>query len=163
MNGSQEEIDQLFILFRTLDKISYHILLIMHAYNAGISWLRSYVWLQSHASCTSWLWSTSQLRMSLLTLVVHHDSGQWARRLSYHLSCERLQMARLEDCIILQIGHLVENRLGGMPDSISAQNLRSHNFACRNSQTMCHATKEHLACCDLRKSEYPEGLGTQQP
>jgi hypothetical protein len=28
---------------------------------------------------------------------------------------------------------------------------------------MCRTTKEHLACCDLRKSEYPEGLGTQQP
>jgi hypothetical protein len=28
---------------------------------------------------------------------------------------------------------------------------------------MCHATKEHLACRDLRKSKYLEGLSTQQP
>jgi hypothetical protein len=28
---------------------------------------------------------------------------------------------------------------------------------------MCRMTKEHLVCRDLIKSEYPEGLGTQQP
>jgi hypothetical protein len=116
---------------------------------------------------TSWLRLMSQLQTSLLTPVAHHDSGQWACRQSYHLSCERLRMARLDDCSILQPEHLVENRLGGTHDSISVQNLRSHNFACRSSQTMCRATKEHLACHDLRKiwvsggTWYPTTLNDQ--
>jgi hypothetical protein len=33
-----------------------------------------------------------------------------------HLRCERLRMAGLDDCSILQPRHLVENRLGGMHD-----------------------------------------------
>jgi hypothetical protein len=49
------------------------------------------------------------------------------------LSCERLRMVELDDYSILQLGHLVGNRLGGMHDSISAQNLRSHDFTCRSS------------------------------
>jgi hypothetical protein len=107
--------------------------------------------------CISWLQSMSQLRTSLLTLVVHHDSDQWERCLSYHLSYERLRMAELDDCSILQPEHLVENRLGGTHDSISVQKLRSHNFACRSSQTMCHVTKEHLACWDMRKNQVSRG------
>jgi hypothetical protein len=63
------------------------------------------------------------LRSYLLTPVAHHDSGRWAHRMSYHLSCERLRMAGLDDCNILQPGHLVESRLGGMHDSINIQNL----------------------------------------
>jgi hypothetical protein len=54
-------------------------------------------------------------------------------------------MAGLDDCNILQPEHLVENRLGGLHDSISVQNLISHSFACMSSQAMCHVTKEHLA------------------
>jgi hypothetical protein len=95
--------------------------------------------------------SSSQLWTYLLTPVTHHDSGQWVRRLSYHISCERLCMAGLNDCIILQPGHLVENRLWGMHDSISVQNLISHSFACESSQVVCCATKDLLACHNMRK------------
>jgi hypothetical protein len=49
------------------------------------------------------------------------------------LSCERLRMVGLDDYSILQLGHLVGNRLGGTHDSISAQNLKSHDFTCRSS------------------------------
>jgi hypothetical protein len=42
------------------------------------------------------------------------------------LSYERLHMAGLADCSMLQPGHLVRNKLGGMHDSISVQNLKSH-------------------------------------
>jgi hypothetical protein len=67
------------------------------------------------------------------------------------LSCERLRIAGLDEYNILQPGHLVENRPGGMHDSISIQNLRLHSFTCRSSQATCHVTKEHLTCGDLRK------------
>jgi hypothetical protein len=77
------------------------------------------------------------------------------------LSCERLHMAKLDDCSILQPRHLVQNRLGGMHDSISIQTLRSHSFACGCSQAMCHMTKEHLAWRDLRKTR--ASRGTQYP
>jgi hypothetical protein len=40
-----------------------------------------------------------------------------------YLTCERLRMAGLDDCSILQPGHLVESTLGGAHDSISVQNL----------------------------------------
>jgi hypothetical protein len=50
-----------------------------------------------------------------------------------YLSCERLRMAGLDDCSILQPRHLVRNRLGGMHDSISVQNLRSLGFTCTSS------------------------------
>jgi hypothetical protein len=43
--------------------------------------------------------------------------------MSYHLNCERLRMAGLDDYNILQPGHLVRSRLGGMHDLISIQNL----------------------------------------
>jgi hypothetical protein len=68
------------------------------------------------------------------------------------LSCERLRMARLDDCSILQPKHLVGNRLGETHNSISIQNLRSHGFACTSSQAMSHTIKEHLAWRDLRET-----------
>jgi hypothetical protein len=95
---------------------SFHILPIIHAYNIGISWLRSYTRFELHARLRledmtsviypdsgrpSRLRSTSQLRTYLLTPVAHHSFSQWARRLSYHLSCEKLHMAGLDDCSIL--------------------------------------------------------------
>jgi hypothetical protein len=49
------------------------------------------------------------------------------------LSCEGLSKAGLDDYNILQFGHLVQNRLGGMHDSISVQNLRLHSFTCGSS------------------------------
>jgi hypothetical protein len=67
-----------------------------------------------------------------------------------YLRCERLYMAGLDDCSILQPGYLVKNRMGGMHDSISAQNIRSHSFACMSSEDMSRTTKEHLAWHDLR-------------
>jgi hypothetical protein len=60
-------------------------------------------------------------------------------------------MARLDDCTILQLGHLVKSRLRGVHDLISIQNLSSQGFACTSSQAMSHVTKEHLAWCDLRQ------------
>jgi hypothetical protein len=93
--------------------------------------------------------------------------SRWARCLSYHLSCERHRMAGLDDCNILQLRHLVRNRLGGTHDSISVQNLRAHSFTCRSSHAMCHTTKEHLTCRDLRKNwvfrgtRYPTTLEDQ--
>jgi hypothetical protein len=141
----------------------------MHAYNVGISWLWSYAWLRLHAPLrsedmtlvvyldsgrTSRLQSTSQLRMSLLTPDAHHDSSQWVRHLSYHLSCERLCMAELDDRNILQPEHLIRNELGGTHDS-------DHSFTHRSSLAMYRMTKEHLACHDLRKNWVSEG--TQYP
>jgi hypothetical protein len=79
--------------------------------------------------------------VACLTPVAHHDTGQGMRRLSYHLNCERLRMAELDKCNILQPRHLVGNRLGGTHDSISVQNLRPHSFACGSSQAMCRAKK----------------------
>jgi hypothetical protein len=73
------------------------------------------------------------------------------------LSCERLRMAGLDDCSILQPGHLVGNRLGGTHNSINVHNLRSHGFACTSSQAMSHATKEHLAWRDLRETRVSGG------
>jgi hypothetical protein len=55
-------------------------------------------------------------------------------------------MAGLDDYSILQPRHLVENRLGGMHDSISVQNLKSHDFTWTSSQGTSRVTKEHLAC-----------------
>jgi hypothetical protein len=40
-----------------------------------------------------------------------------------YLSYERLHMARLDDCSILQPGYLVRSRLGGTHDLISIQKL----------------------------------------
>jgi hypothetical protein len=66
-------------------------------------------------------------------------------------------MTGLDDCSILQPGHLVRNKLGGTHDSISVQNLRSHSFACESSQAMSCATKEHLAWRDLKQTRVSEG------
>jgi hypothetical protein len=44
-------------------------------------------------------------------------------QLHLYLSCERLCMAGLDDCNILQPRNLVGRRLGGTHDSISVQNL----------------------------------------
>jgi hypothetical protein len=165
-----------------MNEFSYYILRIIHSYDAGISQLRSYAQLRSHARLwseditmvvypnfgrPSRLRSMSQLQTYLPTSVAHHDSGEWVHRLSYHLSCERLCMVGLDDSSILPPGHLVGNRLGGMHDSISVQNLRSHSFACGSSQAMCRVTKEHLACHGLRQTRvswgtrYPKTLGDQ--
>jgi hypothetical protein len=73
------------------------------------------------------------------------------------LSCERFCMARLDDCNILQPGHLVWNKLGGTHDSINVQTLRSHSFTCGSSHAMHRMTKEHLAWCDLRKTRVSGG------
>jgi hypothetical protein len=77
-------------------------------------WLRSYAWLRLYArlqskditpvvcptlviypdsACTSRIRSMSWLQSYLLTLIMHHGSGRWACRMSYHLSYERLRMA----------------------------------------------------------------------
>jgi hypothetical protein len=61
-------------------------------------------------------------------------------------------MAGLDDCSILQSGHLVRNRLAGTYDSISVPNLRSHVFTCTSSQALSNVTKEHLAWHDLRET-----------
>jgi hypothetical protein len=61
-------------------------------------------------------------------------------------------MARLDDCNILQHGHLVGSRMGVTHDLINIQNLRSLSFACMNSLAMSCATKEHLDWCDLRQT-----------
>jgi hypothetical protein len=110
-----------------------------------------------------WLRSYILTSVDVTTLDVSPDSGyasnsgQWVRRLSYHLSYERLCMAGLDVYSILQLGHLVRNRLGGTHDSISVQNLISHSFTCMSSQTMCRGTKEHLACDDMRKVQVSGG------
>jgi hypothetical protein len=63
--------------------------------------------------------------------------------MSYHLGCERLRMARLDDYSILQPEHLVGSRLVGMHDSFSIQNL-SISWLCKfKCQAMCYATNEH--------------------
>jgi hypothetical protein len=72
--------------------------------------------------------------------------------MSYHLSCERIHMAGLDNGSILQPGHLVGSRLGGMHDSFNIQNLSFswlHMFKC---QTMCCMTDRHLARLDLRET-----------
>jgi hypothetical protein len=101
---------------------SYHLLPIIHVYDVGISRLRSYAWLWSYARLRSEdvipvvcptpvgrhdsgrmsrFRSTSRLWSYLLTLIVYHSSGRWVCYMSYHLSCERLRMAGLDDCSIL--------------------------------------------------------------
>jgi hypothetical protein len=53
----------------------------------------------------------------------------YANNISY-LCCERLRMAGLDDCSILQPGHLVQSRLEGMYDLFSVQNL-SISWLCK--------------------------------
>jgi hypothetical protein len=61
-----------------------------------------------------------------------------------YLSCERLCMAELDDCNILQPGHLVESRLGGCITQSAFKTSVSHDFTCSSSQATCRATKEPL-------------------
>jgi hypothetical protein len=89
-------------------------------------------------------------------LILLHLFYSCANNISY-LSCERLCMAGLDDCSILQPGHLVRNRLGGTHDWISVQNLSSHGFACTSSHAKSHAMKEHLAQHDLRQTRVSGG------
>jgi hypothetical protein len=76
-------------------------------------------------------------------------------------------MAWLDDYNILQLRHLVRNRLGETYDLISVQNLRLHSFACGSSQAMRCVTKEHLARRGLRQTRvsggtrYPKTLENQ--
>jgi hypothetical protein len=116
------------------------------------------MWLQSEdmtsfiysdSDHTSRLWLMSRLRSFLLTLVVHHGSIRWAGRMCSHLSYERLHMVELDDCNILQPGHLVRSRLGGVHDSFSVQNLIISRLRMFKCQVMCHATGRHLAQLDL--------------
>jgi hypothetical protein len=84
----------------------------------------------------SWLWSHFQIPVDVMTPIVSPDSGRASRlwlmsvpcRMPYHLSRERIRMARLEYCNILQPEYLVRSRLGGTHDLFSVQNLSS--FAC---------------------------------
>jgi hypothetical protein len=150
-----------------MNKFSCLILLFIHAYNAGISrhqsytWLRSYVWLRlvdltsviyPNSGHTFWLRSTSRLWSYLLTPITHHSSGRWANRMSYHLSCERFRMVGLDDYNILQPGHLVRSRLGGMHDSFSVQNISISRLCMFECQAMCCTTNGHLARLDLRET-----------
>jgi hypothetical protein len=66
-----------------------------------------------------------------------------------YLSCERLHMARLDDCSILHPEHLV--RRSTFKTSVS------HNFTCSSSQAMSRATNEQLARLDLRETWVPGG------
>jgi hypothetical protein len=65
--------------------------------------------------------------------------------MSYHPGYERFRMAGLDDCSILQPGHLVGSRLGGTHDSFSIQNLSISWLRMFKSQVMCRVTNEHLA------------------
>jgi hypothetical protein len=144
-----------FILFGAMNKFSCLRLPIIHAYNVGIFRLQSYARLRSEHTtpivcptlvicltpvgrhdfgCISWLQTHFPIPVDIMTPVAHHGSGRWACRMSYHLSCERLRMAGLDDYSILQPGHLVGSRLGGTHDSFSVQNLniaRLRKFKCQ--------------------------------
>jgi hypothetical protein len=65
--------------------------------------------------------------------------------MSYHLNYERPRMAGLDDCIILQLGHLVRTRLGGTHDSFDVWNLNISQLHMFKSQAIYRATDEHLA------------------
>jgi hypothetical protein len=148
---------RVLVVFRAMNEFLYHILPIIHAYNVGILRLRSKdvtpvvcpTLLERYDSCRiTWLQTQFLIPVDvmtpstswLLTPIAHHGFGRWACRMSYHLSWERLRMARLHDCSILQLGHLVRSRLGATHDSISIQNSVSHGFTCSSSQVMCRAT-----------------------
>jgi hypothetical protein len=74
-----------------------------------------------------------------------------------YLSCERLCMAGLDECSILQPGHLVGSKLRGTHDLINIQNLSLYGFACTSSQAISCATKEHFVQCDLRQTRVSKG------
>jgi hypothetical protein len=113
----------------------------------------------------SQLWSHFLTPVGIMTPVVHHGSGRWACRMSYHLSYERLCMVGLDDCSILHPGHLVWSRLGGTHDSFSIRNLRISRLRMFKCQAMCRATDGHLAWLDLReiqvsiRTRYPCNTG----
>jgi hypothetical protein len=179
----KRKLTNFFILFGAMNKFSCLILPIIHAYNVGISRLRSEgmtlvvcptlvgrrdfchmpdsgrkTRLRSYArlrledmtpvvypdsKCTFWFRLMSRLWSYHLTLVAHHGSDRWACHMSYHLNCDRLCMAGRDDCSILQLGHLVRSRLGGMHDSFSIQNL-SISRPCRfKYYAMRRMTNEH--------------------
>jgi hypothetical protein len=85
--------------------------------------------------------------------------------MSYHISCERLRMARLDGYKILQLEHLVKSRLGGTYDSFSVQKLSISRLRMFKCQAMCHATDGHLARLNLRetrvskRTQYPCNSG----
>jgi hypothetical protein len=72
--------------------------------------------------------------------------------MSYHLSYERLCMAGLDDCNILQLEHLVWSRLGETQDSFNIWNLSILWLCMFKCQAMCHVTDRHLAQLDLRET-----------
>jgi hypothetical protein len=160
-----------------MNEFSYHILPIIHAYNACISQLWSYARLQSYAriwseeatlvgrcdsgcmldsSQKTWLWS------HITTLVAHHGFDRRSYHMSYLLICERLHMVELDDCSILQ------TKLERMTHSVF-ENSASHGFTCSRVRPMgCAAshgftcsrvrpmgcvTCEHLARLDLRETQ----------
>jgi hypothetical protein len=61
-------------------------------------------------------------------------------------------MAEVDDCNILQLGHLVKSRLSRAHDSISILNLSISQFCKLKCQVMCRAIDEHLAQLDLRET-----------
>jgi hypothetical protein len=73
---------------------------------------------------------------------------------------EKLRMAGLDDCSILQPGHLDGKRLGGMHDSISTQNsylTAPHARVVRPWAAWPKSTKPGVI---WEKPEYPQWLGT---
>jgi hypothetical protein len=113
--------------------------------------LWSYAWLLSEGMTPvvypdsgrpSWFWSTSRLWSYPLASVTHHSSGRWACCMSYHLSCEGLHMAELDDCSILQPGHLVKSKLGGTHDLFIIRNLSISRLCMFKCQAMCRATND---------------------
>jgi hypothetical protein len=71
MDNSQEEIGKTFIVYRAMNEFSYYILLIIYAYNTGISRLRSYTRLRLYVR----LWSKDVSSVVYMTPVARHDSG----------------------------------------------------------------------------------------
>jgi hypothetical protein len=61
-------------------------------------------------------------------------------------------MARLDDYSILQPRYLVKADWEGHMTQPVFKTSVSHDFACTSSHAMSHATKEHLACRDLRET-----------
>jgi hypothetical protein len=141
-----------------MNEFSYHILPVIHASTVGISRLRSYARLRSEDATTvicptpvrrydsgriSRLRSHFLTPFDVMTLVVLHGFSRWACRMFYHLNCKRLRMVGLDDNNILQLGHLVGSRLGGMHDSISIHNLSISRL--RIDKESVHETRDQRA------------------
>jgi hypothetical protein len=58
--------------------------------------------------------------VDVTTSTMHHSYGCRAYRMSYRLVCERLCMVELDDCNILQLGHLIASRMSRAHDSLNA-------------------------------------------